>query len=88
MDGGKLTERLKSRAYFLFAGLNLLWIPIVFLFYPETAHRSLESIDTLFIPDSPFYTSQEKSYQQHATVLIEREGKGSQSAVEDTKSHG
>jgi len=25
----------KSRTYFLFAGLNLLWIPIVF-FYPET----------------------------------------------------
>jgi hypothetical protein len=27
---------IKSRTYFLFAALNLLWIPTVYLFYPET----------------------------------------------------
>jgi len=34
---------LESRTYFLFAGLNLLWMPIIFFFYPETKDRSLES---------------------------------------------
>lgn len=35
--------KLESRTYFLFAALNLLWIPIVYFFYPETNGRSLES---------------------------------------------
>jgi hypothetical protein len=29
-------DKLQNRTYFLFAALNLLWIPIVYLFYPET----------------------------------------------------
>lgn len=37
---------LESRTYFLFAGLNLLWVPIVYIFYPETKDRSLESTQT------------------------------------------
>jgi MFS family permease len=28
--------KLESRTYFLFAALNLIWMPIVFFFYPET----------------------------------------------------
>ena len=54
---------LESRTYFLFAGLNLLWIPIVFLFYPETADRSLESIDAMFATSSPFYSKMEAAYK-------------------------
>ena len=45
---------LANRTYFLFAGLNLLWMPIVFFFCPETKDRSLESIDALFTQRSPF----------------------------------
>ncbi|GAA5908230.1 uncharacterized protein JCM6883_004316 [Sporobolomyces salmoneus] len=37
-----------SRTYFLFCALNLLWIPTVYFLYPETAHRSLESLTHLF----------------------------------------
>ncbi|KAJ6606470.1 major facilitator superfamily transporter sugar [Mycena vulgaris] len=50
---------LENRTYFLFAGFNLLWIPLVFLFYPETANRSLESIDALFLATSPFNRAME-----------------------------
>ncbi|KAB8303355.1 hypothetical protein EYC80_004787 [Monilinia laxa] len=56
-------ENLENRIYFLFAGLNLLWIPIVFMFYPETASRSLESIDAMFLASSPFYSVMEAAYQ-------------------------
>jgi hypothetical protein len=63
---------LKSRTYFLFAGLNLLWIPIVFLFYPETADRSLESIEAMFSPKSPFYKKMEEAYKKSGDVLHER----------------
>lgn len=65
---------LKSRTYFLFAGLNLLWIPIVYLFYPETANRSLESIGALFIPSSPLNSAAEQSYQRNGDVLVEAMG--------------
>ncbi|KAJ5467172.1 hypothetical protein N7475_004924 [Penicillium sp. IBT 31633x] len=62
---------MASRTYFLFAGLNLLWIPIVYLFYPETRNRSLESIDALFSTTSPFYWKMEQAYKLHGDVLAE-----------------
>ncbi|ESZ92908.1 MFS sugar transporter [Sclerotinia borealis F-4128] len=54
---------LESRTYFLFAGLNLLWMPIIFVFYPETADRSLESIDAMFSTNSPLYIKMEAVYR-------------------------
>ncbi|KAG7126233.1 Sugar transporter STL1 like protein [Verticillium longisporum] len=63
---------LENRTYFLFAGLNLLWVPVVFLFYPETSGRSLESIDALFAANSIFNTKMERSYMAHGDVLAER----------------
>ncbi|EKV16402.1 hypothetical protein PDIG_08020 [Penicillium digitatum PHI26] len=62
---------MTSRTYFLFAGLNLTWIPIVYLFYPETRNRSLESIDALFSTTSPFYWKMEQAYKLHGDVLAE-----------------
>ncbi|PWY65225.1 general substrate transporter [Aspergillus heteromorphus CBS 117.55] len=62
-------EHLKSRSYFLLAGLNLLWIPVVYLFYPETCNRSLESIEALFSTSSPFYWGMEEAYRLHGDVL-------------------
>jgi len=66
---------IKSRTYFLFAALNLLWIPIVYLFYPETKDRSLESIEALFSSRSPFYWNMEKSYAQNSDVLAQEGGR-------------
>ncbi len=37
--------------------------------YPETADRSLESIDALFSTDSPFNKSMERAYREHDSVL-------------------
>ncbi|OBT55250.1 hypothetical protein VE04_04673 [Pseudogymnoascus sp. 24MN13] len=54
---------LESRTYFLFAGLNLLWCPIVYFLYPETAGRSLESIEAMFESSSPLYTKMEATYK-------------------------
>ena len=74
---------LTTRSYFLLAGLNLLWIPTIYLFYPETCNRSLESIEALFSTSSPFYWEMEKAYKLHAdayaeqgTKNIEDDGKG------------
>ncbi|KAI9929542.1 hypothetical protein ASPWEDRAFT_134610 [Aspergillus wentii DTO 134E9] len=55
---------ITSRSYFLLAGLNLLWIPVVYLFYPETSGRSLESIETLFVAGSVFSWRMEEAYRR------------------------
>ncbi|CAD0109655.1 unnamed protein product [Aureobasidium uvarum] len=70
-------ENIQSRTYFLFAGLNFIWIGIVYLIYPETSNRSLESIEAMFTT-SPFYWQMEKAYAENkdmfATGKHEMEG--------------
>jgi hypothetical protein len=61
--------QLENRTYFLFAGLNLLWIPAVYFFYPETAGRSLESIEAMFSTSSPFNWHMERAYHDQAELL-------------------
>lgn len=74
---------IMSRAYFLYAGLNLLWIPVVYFLYPETAGRSLESIDALFSTKSPFYRAQERAYRERVEEKWgENEGEKSSGSVQ------
>ena len=63
---------LENRTYFLFAALNLIWIPIVYLFYPETKDRSLESIEGMFTTTSPFSRKMEEAYRNGVIVLADR----------------
>lgn len=39
--------------YALFAGINFIMIPAVYIFYPETAGKSLEQIDLIFEKSNP-----------------------------------
>jgi hypothetical protein len=66
---------IKSQTYFLFAALNLIWIPIVYFFYPETKDRSLESIEALFSSSSPFYSAMERSYRENGDVIAMKGGR-------------
>lgn len=78
---------LENRTYFLFFGLNLLWVPIIYLFYPETAGRSLESIEALFSTSSPFSWKMEQAYELHGDVLAERgitkQGEGEENEMDE-----
>ncbi|KAL9126389.1 MAG: hypothetical protein Q9217_004548 [Psora testacea] len=40
--------KLKAQFYIIWTICNLLIVPTIYLFYPETSGRSLEAIDTLF----------------------------------------
>lgn len=40
----------------------LVYIPIVYCFFPETAGRTLEQIDFLFASKSPFVWDEEKEF--------------------------
>lgn len=79
---------LQSRTYFLFAGLNLLWIPIVYLLYPETANRSLESIEAMFTSSSPTFMQMERAYRlNEASPSIEEQETIKEKAASQYEEH-
>jgi hypothetical protein len=39
------------KTYIIFAVLNSLWVPIIYLFFPETKGLELEDVDRLFAKD-------------------------------------
>lgn len=47
-------ESIDSYTYTIFAVINLLMIPVVYFFYPETAGRSLEEMDNVFELSNPY----------------------------------
>ncbi|EPQ59314.1 sugar transporter [Gloeophyllum trabeum ATCC 11539] len=48
MVTGPAFDHIKWRTYIVFAALNAFIIPVVYLFFPETAGRSLEDMDVVF----------------------------------------
>jgi sugar transport protein len=46
-----------SKTYFIFMAINLACIPVVYLFFPETKHRTLEDMEVLFNKNSSESTS-------------------------------
>ncbi|PHH72540.1 hypothetical protein CDD82_5920 [Ophiocordyceps australis] len=46
-----LLSKLGYGTYIFFGAINIMSIPIVWLFYPETANRSLEQVSLLFTAD-------------------------------------
>jgi len=41
------------KTYIIFAVLNACWVPIIYLFFPETKGLELEAVDSLFSGDAP-----------------------------------
>lgn len=42
-------SQLAWKAYLIFMCTNFAFVPLVYFFYPETANRTLEEVDYLFI---------------------------------------
>jgi hypothetical protein len=57
-----VVDKLGYRTFYIFGALNYVWIAVVYCFFPETAGRSLESIDLLFRSNSWFVWNNEKDY--------------------------
>jgi len=45
-------ENIGWKTYIIFAALNAFWVPIIYLFFPETKGLELEAIDRLFSGDA------------------------------------
>ncbi|KAH7127358.1 sugar transporter STL1 [Dactylonectria macrodidyma] len=66
-------ERIGWKTYIIFAVLNTVWVPIIYLFFPETKGLELEDVDRLFSGESIIEMLDEKP--------------GAVSAIEDVDSH-
>ena len=57
-------NRIGENTLHVFGVINFLSIPLVWAFYPETANRTLEEMDYLFMSDSPFVWDEEASFRR------------------------
>lgn len=62
-------ENIGWRTYIIFAVLNALWVPLIFLFFPETKGLELEDVDHLFGGEDIIRAVDEKA--NAAVVMVE-----------------
>ncbi|KAH7255438.1 general substrate transporter [Fusarium redolens] len=65
-------DNIGWRTYIIFAVLNSLWVPIIFLFFPETKGLELEDVDHLFGGEDIISQVDEKT--NAAVVMMESVG--------------
>ncbi|KAF3491792.1 putative MFS sugar transporter [Arthroderma uncinatum] len=68
---------IKYKTYIIFAVINAFIVPIVYFFYPETAYRSLEEMDSIFRKTKSIFTAVKvaretpRRYGKNGEVLID-----------------
>lgn len=70
-------SKMGGNALYIFGACNVLAIICVYLFYPETANRTLEEIDLLFQSDSPLVWAAEAEFarlKQDLPAILEAKG--------------
>ncbi|UPL04283.1 hypothetical protein LCI18_015217 [Fusarium solani-melongenae] len=65
-------ENIGWKTYIIFAVLNALWVPLIFLFFPETKGLELEDVDRLFGGEAVVHALDEKAGA--VTAMVERRG--------------
>ena len=56
-------QRLNEKVFYIFGAVNVLTLPIVWAFYPESNQRTLEEMDLLFATDSWWNWEAERTYK-------------------------
>ncbi|ODA77596.1 hypothetical protein RJ55_07225 [Drechmeria coniospora] len=59
-----MLSRLGYGTYIFFGAINMVVLPIIWLFYPEVANRSLEEVSLLFTSDNPLVSSNMREYHR------------------------
>ena len=65
------------KTYIIFAVINAFIVPVVYIFYPETAYRSLEEMDQIFHKSKSWFDvvgiarSEPRMYGKHGEQLID-----------------
>lgn len=71
-----MLNSIGEKTFYVFGAAMLVYIPLTYIFVPETAGRSLEQIDFLFASKSPFTWNEESEFRKRMQELeIRLEGK-------------
>lgn len=57
-------ESIGYQTYIIFAVINAFIFPVVYFFYPETAYRSLEEMDAIFVKCKSIFTAVKTAKQE------------------------
>lgn len=74
-------DSIKYQTYIIFAVINFAMIPSVYFFYPETAYRSLEEMDSIFEKLKPGWAGALQAVHQ-AEVEPRRYGKNGEVLID------
>jgi hypothetical protein len=77
-----LLSRLDWKTYLIFMTTNFCFVPIVYIFYPETSNISLEQIDKLFIDCEE---RDDGSMESGEAGIVELKKGGTNAKVEETE---
>ena len=58
-----MLSRLGYGTFLFFGCMNALSAPLIYLFYPEPANRTLEEVNLLFTSDSPLVKKNMEAYR-------------------------
>ncbi|KAK0716623.1 general substrate transporter [Apiosordaria backusii] len=76
-----------EKTFYVFGAAMLVYIPIIYCFFPETAGRTLEAIDFLFASKSPFTWDEEAEFKKRIAELDSRvQGNGKDTDSSEEKS--
>lgn len=86
------------KTYIIFAVINAFIFPVVYFFYPETAYRSLEEIDSIFRGTKKGWrgwfdvvrvaTEMPLRYGKQGELLIEYHGEGDGEGLKEGQGEG
>ena len=57
-------QRITYNTFWIFGSLNLIYPVLIWAFYPETAKRTLETMDFLFASQRPFAWEEERELEK------------------------
>ena len=76
-------QNIGYRTYIIFAVLNACWVPIIYVFFPETKGLELEDVDRLFARDEDTRRGLGARIESPGTGSVEKfDGKGVEGDVE------
>lgn len=74
MIGPPALANIGYRTYIIFAVINAFIVPVVYFFFPETAHRSLEEVSGHEMTQASFLSSLTLAFRSTSSLHLPRKG--------------
>ena len=75
-------QNIGWKTYVIFAILNATWVPIIYVFYPETKGLELEDVDRIFAQQKIGFGRPRRDYLAEKSARDARDGEGVNGGVE------